>query len=241
MSRVSSPEKGFLRTGALHVEARLAALGVRHGVTTRALGNMKSADSRRKALAAAGLSGDALLLKQVHGTAILETASLAGVEDARQADGWITAEPGVTVAVYVADCLPIFVWDRQGAAAGVFHAGWRGLAAGMPRAAARAFRRFGIGPERLAAAVGPHAGACCYAVGPDVASKFGPEAHRSGKLDLGAEARRQLQESGVASEHVSVSEACTVCSAEEFFSYRREKADRRMLAFLSIAERPHGS
>ncbi|MBI4347036.1 MAG: polyphenol oxidase family protein [Elusimicrobia bacterium] len=233
---------GWTKEADLHVEPRLSALGFRHGVTTRVLGNMKSADARRAAVARVGLAAEPLILNQVHGTAIHDTASVsASADGARlQGDGWITAQ-NVVAAVYIADCLPIFVWDRQGTAAGVFHAGWRGLAAGMPRAAVRAFRRFGVGPERLSAAVGPHAGACCYAVGPEVAEKFRPGAAKDGKLDLGLEARRQLEESHVAPAEISVSDACTVCSPQEFFSYRREKLDQRLLAFISLPENPSGA
>lgn len=242
MSKASSLKASWRRAGSLHVEASLEELGVRHGVTTKALGDMKDPSARTRALAEAGLSGHALVLSQVHGTGIVETASVAGIPEPRpKGDGWITAEPGVVPSVYAADCLPIFVWDLQLAAAGVFHAGWRGLAAGMPRAAVRAFRRFAIGPERLAAAVGPHVGACCYQVGPEVAEKFRREVLAEGRLDLGAEARLQLEESGIPASRISVSPACTACSAGEFFSYRREKLDHRLMAFISLPERAHVS
>ena len=246
---------GWTKAGPLHVEPRLRALGLRHGVTTSGLGNMKDAASRRRALAAAGLSGDALILKQVHGTGIIDTASVGPGGCAPQGsdkgsvegDGWVCAQKGVTPAVYISDCLPIFIWDLERTAAGVFHAGWRGLAAGMPRAAVRAFGRLGLGPERLAAAVGPHVGACCYRVGPDVAAKFragvisapsplAGEGRGGGMLDLGAEARLQLEESGLAGERISVSPACTACEPSEFFSYRRDKLDRRLLAFITLPE-----
>ncbi|MBI5201872.1 MAG: peptidoglycan editing factor PgeF [Elusimicrobia bacterium] len=243
MPNALSPDTtSWTKTGGLHVEPRLTALGFRHGVTTRALGNMKDAALRRKAVELAGLASDPFILNQVHGTSVVETSSVAGVPDARPtADGWITAERGAVAAIYIADCVPVFVWDRQGTAAGVFHAGWRGMAAGMPRAAVRAFRRFGLGPERLSAAVGPCAGPCCYAVGPEVRETFRPEVVRAGKLDLPAEARLQLLESNIPASDISVSGACTVCAPDEFFSYRRDKQDQRMMAFISIPEHPCGA
>ncbi|MCX5789800.1 MAG: polyphenol oxidase family protein, partial [Elusimicrobia bacterium] len=184
------------------------------------------------------------ILKQVHGTGIVD-AAFAGPgchapqgsdKGSVEGDGWVCAQKGVTPAVYISDCLPIFMWDLEQTAVGVFHAGWRGLAAGMPRAAVRAFGRIGLGPERLAAAVGPHVGACCYRVGPDVAAKFRAGVLRDGLLDLGAEARLQLEESGLAGERISVSPACTACEPSEFFSYRRDKLDRRLLAFITLPE-----
>lgn len=213
----------------------------RHGVTARELGNMKEPQRRAHALAAAGLEKHLpRFLRQVHGTTVLE----AKAEDASvpEADGWISRDPRVALCIYVADCVPIFLWDRQGSAAGVFHAGWRGLASGMARTAVRAFGLYGLGPERLAAAVGPHVGSCCYEVGLEVARKFDPQAvseKAAGSdrfmLDLGVEARLQLLAEGVAAEAVSLSGDCTACQPDNFFSYRREKADKRMMAFITAA------
>src|SRR6185369_10763331 len=124
----------------LFQDPRLSALGLRHGLTLRALGNMKTPEARRQALEQAGLGGRAArLLKQVHGSEIRE----ARLDDDQvaEADGWIVSDPRVVACIYAADCLPIFISDQHGRTAGVFHAGWRGLAAGMPKAAVQAFEK----------------------------------------------------------------------------------------------------
>lgn len=199
---------------------------------------MKSPQARAKALERAGISGRTVrVLKQVHGAEIQE----ARFDDASvpEADGWLVVDPRVAAGVYAADCLPIFVWENRGRAAGVFHAGWRGLAAGMPKAAVRAFEQRGFSRAQLSACVGPHIGACCYEVGEDVASKFHREAVRPGdkpRLDLGEEARLQLAEAGLSADAIAISDACTRCRADEFFSFRREKMDQRMMAFIALPE-----
>jgi YfiH family protein len=204
---------------------------------------MKESDCRVKALANAGLGEmEPRLLRQVHGTEIHE----AGLEAASipEADGWISNHADVAICVYIADCLPIFVWDREGSAFGVFHAGWRGLALGMARNAARAFQRYGLAPDRLGAAVGPHIGPCCYEIGQEVAEKFNPKALRkdpSGRklLDLGEAARLDLMQEGVPPEHIAVSDDCTSCRREDFFSYRRDKIGGRMMAFFAKSKHVH--
>lgn len=233
---VSEAVAAWAITGGLYGEPRLSALGISHGVTTRALGDMKYPENQRRALEAAGLPGKMpSFLKQEHGTKILDICAPApGGAGLRPGDGWLCALPGPVPAIYAADCLPLFVWDKEKKAVGVFHAGWRGLAAGMPGAAVRAFRRCGLSPERLEAAVGPHVGACCYRVGPEVAAKFREEVRRDGRLDLGREAVLQFVESGIPEERVSASDACTSCRREEFFSYRRDKNDGRMMAFVAL-------
>ena len=76
------------------------------------------------------------------------------------------------------------------------HAGWRGLVAGVLEAAAGS-----VGPG-FAAVVGPGAGACCYAVGEDVAgqlrARFGDDVVAGGRADLAACARRALERGGAA-------------------------------------------
>ena len=53
------------------------------------------------------------------------------------------------------------------------HAGWRGLAAHVPRTVVDALRHeFGSRPEDLVVAIGPSIGACCYEVGADVRDAF---------------------------------------------------------------------
>ncbi|MDD5629554.1 MAG: polyphenol oxidase family protein [Elusimicrobia bacterium] len=214
---------------------RLESGRVRCVFTTRALGDMRCARQRREALAQAGApEPDARLLRQVHGKGLVvlqgaqtDNASpdvgLGGVHP--RADGWLTDRPGAAVGVVVADCLPVWVWERSGRAAGVFHAGWRGLEAGILGRAVEEFARsFGIRPGDLEASVGPHAGACCYRVGPEVAQRFRRDSLRlSGGetfLDLGAEARAQLAAAGLGS--VAVSPDCTICGAGRYFSWRRE-------------------
>ena len=237
------------RRGGLCIEPRLAALGVPHGVSLRTLGDMKSAACRERALARGGLAGRTpRLLHQVHGKKVIAISAApsasqsaegtAREEDSIRADGWVSTVSGLPVAVYVADCLPIFLWDARLEAVAVLHAGWRGLAAGMPQAAVSTLRSLGFDAGRLCAAIGPHAGPCCYRVGPELlrhfrAESFVDDGEGGLRLDLGAEAKARFVEAGLAAGNVRVCRDCTLCSADDFFSFRRDKMDRRILAFIA--------
>lgn len=210
-------------------------LSVRRAFTPRAAGNMKDESRRRQAAEQLGLAMP-LTLNQVHGVAI-RLASDATAPGAR-ADGWIADVPGVAVAVYVADCVPLYLWTDDGRAAGVFHAGWRGTAEGMARAAVAALgERLGARPAELRAETGPHIGACCYKVGPELEREFPASSfvRRGGDLylDLAAETRRQLVEAGVPAGRIGPDAPCTCCRTEEYFSFRRDKQDARMLAIVA--------
>jgi hypothetical protein len=196
---------------------------------------MKDPEKRKAAAEKVGL-GAPLTLSQVHGIVIRDAkAENAGLEG----DGWLLSRRGLAVGVYAADCVPLFLWAQDGKAAGVFHAGWRGTAKKMALAAVAAFRdRLSIPASKLYAATGPHIGACCYKVGPEFEKDF-PSSSLSRRdgvlwLDLAAETRRQLLEAGLAAEKIGPAAPCTLSNPDDFFSYRRDKQDGRLLAFVSL-------
>ena len=88
-------------------------------------------------------------------------------------DALITDLVGVTLAVSVADCLPILIADPERRVVAAVHGGWRGLAGGIGGAALEALsENFGVDPARCVIAIGPGIGACCYEIGPEVTEAF---------------------------------------------------------------------
>jgi YfiH family protein len=127
------------------------------------------------------------------------------------ADGQVVTRHGVAAIVYAADCLPVALAGPH--AAGVVHAGWRGLSDGVLEAGVAAL---GEGP--VSAAIGPAIGPCCYEVGDDLRAVFGTSGRT---LDLKAIARERLLAAGV--EEVHDCGLCTACDPERFFSHRRDR------------------
>ncbi|MBA2504596.1 MAG: laccase domain-containing protein [Thermoleophilaceae bacterium] len=152
---------------------------------------------------------------QVHGTAIAEWEVLPPPgEDPTEADGHMTAAPGLGLLVLVADCLPVALIAPGRAA--MLHCGWRPLAGGLIEKALALFE------EAPAAAIGPGIGPCCYEVGEEVLAEFSDlDGVAEGRmLDLKAVARRKLEAAGV--ERIDDTGLCTSCNPEEFFSHRRD-------------------
>ena len=78
-------------------------------------------------------------------------------------DGLVTNEPGVALTVFGADCTPVLLFDPVGRAIGACHAGWRGMAAGIPRKTVEKMAaEFGCRPENIHAAIGPCISRCCF-------------------------------------------------------------------------------
>jgi len=223
-------KKGFL------LEPRLAALGLKHGVTTKRMGSMKEASQRDAASALLELPNP-LLLKQVHGVIIHRAAHSA---DGLEGDGWTLGpgDEGLCVAIYSADCVPLYLWTDDGKYAGVFHAGWRGMAAGMPGKAVAALVERGAEASRLQAAFGPHISGDVYKVSNELENSFPETSFKRNDngifLDLDADARRQLIASGVLEHMIGPAAPCTYSHPDSYHSYRRQKDGARMLSFLSL-------
>jgi polyphenol oxidase len=174
------------------------------------------AENRRLLCAEVGAEPERLALnRQVHGTTVRR--GRAG-DRGEHADGLWTDEPGVTLLAMTADCLPIALARRETgvpSALAILHVGWRGLADGVIENGVEALG------GRLAAAVGPGIGPCCYEVGPDVAERFDGDLLSNGRLDLWTAAERALRGAGV--DEIKRTDLCTACRPELFFSHRRDE------------------
>jgi YfiH family protein len=176
-------------------------------------------ENRRIACDAIGADLQQLALNyQVHSPRVLRAdAAMRG----KHADGLWTDQPGLPILALSADCLPIVLTRTEAStpAVAVLHVGWRGLLAGIITAGAEA-----VGSGRLAAAIGPGIGPCCYEVGEEVAApfreRFGDDVVRESRLDLWTSAERALRAAGV--ERIDRFDRCTACEPETFFSHRRD-------------------
>lgn len=161
-------------------------------------------------------------------------------------DGLCTDDPGVTLVVYCADCVPLYFVDPVHKAIGLAHAGWRGTAAGMAREMIQTMiREFGSQPKDLIVAIGPSIGPDHFEVDPPCAQEFLklPESERfvrddgNGKfhVDLWECNRQFMLAEGIPEDHISVGGMCTVCHSDLLFSHRATGGQRGgMAAFLTI-------
>ena len=185
-----------------------------------------------------------VFLSQQHTDRILQVDETDAVQDVYQplteADGLITRTPELALMVFSADCVPILL-EGEGVVAAV-HAGWRGT---VKCIAAKAVREMGCPPERIRAWIGPAIGSCCYRVGDEVRAAMrealGVEAepYISGStVDLKGFNRRLLELSGV--RNIEVSDVCTMCSHEEYWSHRYTAGERGVQAGVIVLNRPEG-
>jgi polyphenol oxidase len=169
------------------------------------------------------------LARQVHGAdVLLVDAPGSGVGEA--ADGVVTAVAGAAIAVLTADCAPVALASPEGIA-GVAHAGWRGLCAGVIEATVEAMRA--MGATDVEAVLGPCIRPECYTFGEDdldlVIDRLGPTVRSTDKagapaLDVPAGVRAALAASGV--RLVADAGICTSCG-DGYWSWRARADGQR--------------
>lgn len=181
------------------------------------------------------LPAEPFWLDQVHGARCV-CADAPGSAEA--ADAAFARTPGTVCAVMTADCLPVLLCDERASVVAAVHCGWRGLAAGVIRAAVA---HLGAPPQSLLAWLGPAIGPESYEVGGEVRDAFlahGGEAAdafrpaRTGRwrADLYALARQHLAAAGVARIYGGGFDTCS--EPERFFSHRRSGVTGRMAALI---------
>jgi len=170
---------------------------------------------------------------QIHGADILAVDRENCRRIVGQADGLITAEPGIYLNLRCADCTPLLLYDPVRQAVGLTHAGWRGTMQNAAGATVQAMvAELGCNAANIIGVIGPAIGPCCYEVGPEVmaaaadtfadsASLFQPNGKmQHAYFDMAEANRRQLSSTGV--KRIIQSDLCTACRTDEFFSHRAE-------------------
>lgn len=170
-------------------------------------------------------------------------------KDYRDVDGLITDEPGIVLATFYADCVPLFIVDARHKAIGLSHSGWRGTAGRMGRHTLQAMKEaYGTEPADVTAAIGPSICGDCYEVGGEVAEAFQtafseaavkkmirPRGNGKFLLDLWQANYEVFAEAGVSPDRISVTDLCTCCNPDYLFSHRASGGKRgNMGAFMSL-------
>ncbi len=162
---------------------------------------------------------------QVHGTVVVSLSSkpgtpLEGPASVGRCDGLMTAEPGLAVAVWTADCVPVLL--AGGGVVAAVHSGWRSTAAGIvPRVLRRFHLEYGVPTGELSVLLGPAIGGCCYEVGPEVVEALArrqvPETawlRKGNHVDHRAFLQAELIAAGIPPDRIELVGGCTACSPE---------------------------
>ena len=219
--------------------------GVCHGVLTRNEGVLGGAEDsfvpaqRNRALILRVMSGgDPVFARQVHGSAVLTVGAGAPPAEPLEGDAMITDAPGKILAIQVADCQPVLLYDPVRRAVGNIHSGWRGSVANIIGRTVRAMQeRFGTRPGDLLAGIGPSLGPCCAEFlnyRQEIPEQYHAFRDHRDHFDLWAISRLQLRRAGVREENMETTGLCTRCNPDLFYSWRGEKTAGRFVAVIGL-------
>ena len=247
------------KNGLIYMRSEL--IGARHAFTTRFggvstgdfatlnLGSNRGDDPeavrenyrRVCALLGAGIDG-AAVTNQVHKNAVrIVTKADRHVCMSHvpyEADGIVTAEKGLPIFCFTADCVPALLFDGEHGVIGAIHCGWRSSVGDILYKALEAMQALGARPASIRAAFGPAIGPCCFETDDDVpeavekwlqgdtAGLFRSRPDGKTMVDLkGANAKRLLQ-LGVPAGQIDISDECTFCSHDKYWSHRYTRGRR---------------
>jgi len=231
------------------------------GITTRAAGNSKSPEKKRQIAYRLNIPYSKITTgEQVHKSNIAIVRKKDLGRKFPTTDGLITDLPNAPLAIFVADCPPIFLFDPERKIVGLLHAGWRSTVANISSKAVEIMSEvFRVKAENLHVAIGPHICKECYKVSWSPVAKAFTESFKSfgrellasiisefpqakaqashekfWSIDLAQANSYQLQRAGVLPENIKITPICTY-EDKNFFSYRRDKTSAgRLMAIIQL-------
>lgn len=170
--------------------------------------------------------------------------------DYEDIDGLVTNEKGICLALFFADCVPVYFVDPSRKVIGLAHSGWKGTVGRISENMVRIMtKEYGCKENDIQVAIGPSICQDCYEVSEDVAKAFldaFPGCDNGGilkkgkaegkyQLNLWAAVERTLLESGIPKENIVTTDICTCCNPRLLFSHRASHGERGNLgAFLRL-------
>lgn len=232
---------------------------VRHGFSTRSLDlGLKNTKTRESIIENhkifCNLLGidikNVVCADQVHKDVIYEASKkdrgkgILKKSDIIAVDALITAERQVALMTYHADCVPLFFLDINKPAIGVAHAGWRGTVKKIGiKTVQKMIEKYGSFPKDILVGIGPCIKKCCYEVDSPVIEKLKLafpywnelvkyKGNNYWMLDLVLANKLQLESIGIKSKNIFISNFCTSCHNDMFFSYRADRKKSGSLATI---------
>ncbi|WP_326910567.1 peptidoglycan editing factor PgeF [Sedimentibacter sp. MB31-C6] len=158
-------------------------------------------------------------------------------------DGLITDNKGIVLMSFHADCTPIYLYDPIKKVIGMVHAGWRGTVDNITGLIVEKFiKDFNSNPEDIQSVIGPSLGQCCFEVDEDVAEIFLSKDIKYKEFmikkgikyyfDLWEINKHIMIKKGLREENIEISELCTKCHNDLFFSHRGQQGKRGLMAGL---------
>jgi len=188
-----------------------------------------------------------LYAHQNHGAEILvfrkgdKTGISIADQESMTGDALVTDIPGRYLAVQVADCQSVLLFDPERRVVANIHSGWRGSIRNIVgRTIETMIETFHCRPAHIIAGIGPSLGPCCAEFKNyerEIPRRFWKYRKPKNLFDFWSISKEQLTAAGVVPENIALSHICTKCRTEQYFSYRGEGVTGRFASIIGIIPR----
>jgi polyphenol oxidase len=168
---------------------------------------------------------------QTHSDHILihRSGDVIPTDEPHDYDAFVSDAIGVGFIIKTADCQPVLMYDPIKRAVGLVHSGWKGSLKNVIGKTVKAMvKTFDSNPQDIRVGIGPSLGPCCAEFS-DPKNELNEAALNhllpENKVDFWKLTREQLNAEGVINDHIQFSYICTVCSKDQWFSYRGDQPD----------------
>lgn len=151
-------------------------------------------------------------------------------------DGLITSIKNLPLVTFYADCVPIYFYDPVEEVIGMCHAGWRGTATMIVKDMIdKMHHQYRCKLKDILIGIGPAICYSCYQVDQEVISAMPTgledyyryeKAEKKYYIDLKGINKQHLLDVGIDKDHIEVTDLCTKCRPDLFFSHRRHGNNR---------------
>ena len=196
-------------------------------------------ENRELLLSHYNLPSKPVWINQTHSNMSVDADSISSIVDA---DASYSKKIGTVCGILTADCLPVFVTNKDGTTVGIAHAGWRGLVDGVIESLIESFDCNG---KDLVVHLGPAISQLFFEVGDEVKAQYLSKnknfencftyVNNKYYLNLYEAARVVLKSFGVSS--ISGGNRCTYKDSDQYFSYRRDGECSGRMAHLIWMEK----
>lgn len=182
-------------------------------------------------------------MKQIHSDIVKIVTESDNFSSPPTCDALITDKQNTPLMVMVADCSPVLFYDDKQKVIAVAHAGRAGAFKNIVKNVLDSFvNNFHSDTKNIQAVIGASIGVCCYEVGEEIwteAKKLNLEYAILQKneryfLNVNKILKTQLLELGIKNENIEITDECTVCFKEKYFSYRANGTTGRFCGLLMM-------
>ncbi len=182
-------------------------------------------------------------MKQIHSSLVHIINDNDNFGNPPSCDALITNKKNTPLMVMVADCSPILFYDDKKKVIAVAHAGRQGTFKNIVQNTINSFLNdFDSDINSLHVAIGASIGVCCYEVGAEIyreAKELNLEyaidiRDKSYYLNISKILNAQLLTCRVKEENIEISNECTCCKSDKYFSYRADSKAGRFAGIIKL-------